>query len=322
MTWLLAGFALGAIVLPHLLPQSRLDPAGAVAMWLSAIALRAIVILAVVASLVFLVPATELFDLVTGWCLHAVVPFVATHLGLDGHELADRAVLVPGLFVLTSAVSAAVGLWRAARAVRRWLHRNSLGPGPEETTIVGGPEVMVAAAGIRSPRIVVSTGALLQLDDEELAAGLEHERGHVARHHRFATVLGQLMFGLARPLPGSRRALDALHFHLERDADEYAVKRTGDPVALASAICKAALSASTPRGPALAHLSGGRVVDRLRTLTAAPAERPARLRSRVPIAAALLAASVCLVIVLSLPSVAAAGEAQETGVTAASDCAR
>jgi len=55
-----------------------------------------------------------------------------------------------------------------------------------------------------------------------------------------------VLAAIARVLPGTEAARGELHFHLERDADEYAVSRTSDPLALASAICKAA--ATAPRG--------------------------------------------------------------------------
>ena len=47
-------------------------------------------------------------------------------------------------------------------------------------------------------------------------------------------------------MPGTKDALQRLQFCLERDADEYAVDRTRNPIALASAICKAAVDSPAP----------------------------------------------------------------------------
>lgn len=265
-----AACVVAALAAPHLLSQTRLSAPEAIAMWLSALALRAAVVLSLVLIAVLYLPATELFALLTHWCVHAVIPVLATHLGFDGHRIGDAAVLVPALVIAVSALSVGFGVWRGARAAKRWLRRDSLGPGPSSSVIVGGSDVIVAAAGLRAPQVVVSAGALVELDDAELAAGLEHEWGHVTRRHRFIALAGQLMAGVSRLLPGGRRALDHLEFQLERDADEYAVRRTGDRLALASAICKAAATHSGPRMPALASLGGSGVPERVRLLLREP----------------------------------------------------
>lgn len=293
------------VVVPHVLPQARLVPGSGVALWLSVLALRALLALSLAALILYL-PATALFALVTRWCVHTVLPLIATHLGFSGHGLGDATVLVPTMALALSSLSAAFGIWRGARTVRRWLGKNSLGPGPRQSLIVGGSEVMVATAGLRSPRVLVSAGALARLDEAELLAGLEHEWGHVARRHRFIAVLAQLFFGISRLLPGSRQALAQLHFHLERDADEYALRGTGDRLALASAICKAA-AGSGPAVPGLAHLGGSGVTERVRLL--ACEEDPCNDRLTTVTATALATAATALALFLGLaaPALAVTG---------------
>jgi len=255
------------VVAPHLLPQERIAASSGIALWMASLALRAVLSLSLVLVAVLYLPATELFSLLTHWCFHAVLPFLTTHLGFDGHRLGDTAVIVPGLVIAASSLSVGFGLWRGARAVRRWLNRSSLGPGPASSVIVAGSEILVAAAGLRAPRVVVSAGALLRLDDAELAAGLEHEWGHVRRNHRSISVIAEICGALARLLPGTKRALATLRLHLERDADDYAVRQTGDQLALASAICKAAQSKAHPQSAAaFASLAGSGVSERLRRL--------------------------------------------------------
>jgi Zn-dependent protease with chaperone function len=305
---LIATTIVAGVGLPHLLPQARLAPLSGAGLWLSVLALRALLALFLAMLVVLYVPATEVFRLLTHWCFHAVIPFIATHLGFSGHRLGDAATLVPGLVLAVSAVSALFAIWRGARAIRRWVRADALGRGPRECVIVRGSEVVVAAAGLRAPELVVSAGALTSFDEAELGAGLEHERGHIARRHRFMALIGELLFAVARPLPGSRRALTALHLHLERDADQYAVRRTGDPLALASAICKA--TESRQRAPALGALGGTGVSLRLSHLLAGARQGPGRVTTTAARGLAAVVTALTLAIALSGPAVSQAGLSQ------------
>lgn len=273
MTIFLGALLMAGAAIPYLLPRASLSPMTGAALWLSVLVLRVVlVVLAALIAILYL-PATALFQLTTHWCVHAVVPFLTTHLGFSGHRVGDAATLLPGLALGISAISALFAVWRTTRAVRSWVKRSSLGPGPRESVIVGGQEVVVAAAGVRDATIIVSTGALTRLDEDELAASLEHERGHIARRHPYLVVAANLAFAIARPLPGSKDALHRMQFCLERDADEYAIDRTRNPIALASAICKAAADAPIP-GPALATLAGSGAPARLHLLLDRSAARP------------------------------------------------
>jgi beta-lactamase regulating signal transducer with metallopeptidase domain len=189
--------------------------------------------------------------------------------------------------------------------VKRWLARSTLGEGPERSLIVGGCGVVVAAAGLRSPKIVVSTGALLRLDDDELRAGLQHEWGHVVRRHRYISLFGQGCRAVSRFVPGGAAALRALELHLERDADDYAVRRTGNRLALASAICKAA-GADIGGAAAVTALGGSGVPERLRQLVRSPA-RPRRLNVLAARALAAAMLAVTLALAAAGPTLAAAG---------------
>lgn len=306
MTPTLAGLLLAGGALPYLLPRQRLAPMTGATLWLSVLLLRAMLVLLAALVAVLYVPATALFELTTHWCIHAVVPFVATHLGFSGHRVGDAATFLPGLILGVSLIWALFGFWRAGRKVRGLVRRNSLGRGPKESVIVGGREVVVAAAGIRDARVIVSTGALTQLDEEELSAGLEHERGHIDRRHPYLIVAANLAFVVARPLPGSRDALGRLRFYLERDADEYAVSRTRNPIALASAICKAASGAPAP-SPALATLAGNGVALRLRLLLDRAAARPSAWADGAARALAISLAALVLLAGAAMPTLAQAG---------------
>lgn len=315
----LAGMMLVATAAPYLFPTHALTPMTGAALWLSVLVLRALLVFVGALIAVLYLPATELFQLTTHWCIHAVIPFFATHLGFSGHRFGDAATLLPGFVLGLSLIWAMFVVWRTARGVRRWLRGNCLGEGPRQSLIVGGSDVIVAAAGIHGAKVVVSTGALVKLDEEELAAGLEHERGHIAHRHPYLSLAGNVAFAVARVLPGSRDALRRVQFCLERDADEYAIGRLGNPVALASAICKAAVDQPTT-SPALAGLAGCGTAARLRFLLDRSQARPhaaAELGART-LAAALIA--LVLFTAALTPAFAQAGVASVKGSSAAHSC--
>jgi Peptidase family M48 len=319
MTVLLASTIAVAIVLPHLLNLDRAEPATAAGIWLVALALRALAAVYLVLTLVLFIPASASFDELTHWCWHAALPFMAAHLGVSGHQFGHLATVIPAGALAASAALVAWGLARSIRRTRALLHTAAIGPGPGDSVLVGGAQVLVAAAGLRRPRVVLSTGALVTLDDEELAASIDHERGHISRGHRFLFLFAELCRGLARLLPGTNHALREVSFHLERDADVWAVRRRHDPAALASAICKAA-SPMPSCTPSLAALAGGGVtgrVSQLLDLDGSPSAYARRLRLR-----ALLAALVTIAVLVTamLPATAAAGSKLAHAATTGHNC--
>lgn len=241
------------IALPHASDLRRVPAGTAVLVWASSLGLRAMAGLFLATYVIFLLPGTELFQAVTHWCWHAVLPLLTTHLGFNGHNVGDAVVLLPIVVSAISLASFGVGLARATAGVRRLIRRHAVGAGPEGAVVLADDSVVLAAAGLGHPRVMVSTGALASLDDGELSAGLAHERGHIERRHRWVLLYAEICRGLGCVLPGSRTAVRQLAFHLERDADAWALRRH-DALDLAGAICKAALS--TRSGAAFHALSG------------------------------------------------------------------
>ncbi len=286
-----------AIALPHGLALHRVTPLLAGTIWLLALALRALVSVGGAVFVFLYLPQTRLFDVVSSWCLHQVLPLLATHLGLSGHPLLHAAVILPALVLAASLLWAIVGLGRGWLTLRAQLRR-SPGTGPWGTTLVRDDRIVVAATALGRRRIVLSPAALGAMDGDELQAGMAHELGHLRRCHRSLSLVGSFLVAVARPLPGTRRAEGELAFHLERDADEYAVRHTRDPLALASAICKAAQS-HLPEALAL----GGRgpVGRRLEILLDGAGER-SRLAERAAWLTTTLLATLVLGLATSLPA--------------------
>ena len=116
-----------------------------------------------------------------------------------------------------------------------------------------------AVLGILHPVIVLSTGALDRLDDEELSAALFHEAAHVQRYDH---VLGALAAFFSDLLPFAGDDLLKTYWEArEFAADQRAVAQT-KVEALAGAI----IAMAKPPRLGLAALDGGTVIARLQCL--------------------------------------------------------
>ncbi|MGI9098448.1 MAG: M56 family metallopeptidase [Solirubrobacteraceae bacterium] len=313
---LLAGVTIAA---PHLLRLESAHPATAATIWLSAICLRALVVLFAAIYVIFYLPATGLFSLVTHWCWDTL-PVLTGQRGVDGHRIGDAALLAPLLGISASLAWVCFGLWRAARVVSRWIQRITIGPGPQHSVIVGEHDIFVAAAGLRRPRVIVSAGALTTFDDEELAASVAHEHGHIARFHRVALLTAEIARAVARFLPGTQQAINELVFQLERDADQWALRQLHDPAALASAICKAARPHIEPC-TVLLTLGGGGVTQRVRQLLVPSPGVPTRRKRFDLVAGGMAILVAALTVALPLAGVAGAAlNSHSTHKTAEHHC--
>src|SRR5262245_2550426 len=188
MTQPLAAIVVSGILLPHVLRLQRVPPITAIVLWLSGLALRALAALLAVIYILYFLPRTALFVELSHWCARGHMPLVAHEFHAEGHAVAATMLYLPGLALVVSLVHDSVRTARDVRAARR-LVRQSLGRGPRNSLILGGPQVMFAVAGLAHPQVLVSAGALTALDDHELTAGLDHEQAHIARRHRFVMLL-------------------------------------------------------------------------------------------------------------------------------------
>lgn len=144
-----------------------------------------------------------------------------------------------------------------------------------------------------SGRVVVSTGMLRVLDPGERQALLAHEEAHLRHRHHLLLLLTQLA-AAADPL--LRPAVTAVHFAVERWADESAARRTGNRALVARSIAKASLAQAGARRAApstagIAALGAIRhaVVLRTRALLD-PAPAPASRRALATLTLAVIIA--------------------------------
>jgi hypothetical protein len=123
---------------------------------------------------------------------------------------------------------------------------------------------------------------------------------------------------MGRLVPGGQRALRELAFHLERDADRWAVSRNQDALSLASAICKS-VSVNVEHGTVLA-LSGSGATDRVTQLLDDSPQQSSRARRRFTSAVAASLAALTLLLVAAAPLAAVAGADQLNKSRPAAHC--
>lgn len=124
-------------------------------------------------------------------------------------------------------------------------------------------EPLCCIAGIINPRLLVSTGAVQMLSDQELRAALLHESAHLRRHETLWVSLATLLNRSS--LLTVPRALKVF-----RDAGEYAADREAardsNPLDLASALLRLGRSGFLADSLAINFVSGETVLARARQL--------------------------------------------------------
>ncbi|HTU15241.1 MAG TPA: M56 family metallopeptidase [Solirubrobacterales bacterium] len=253
-----AAIALAISAAGRLLPLERVAAPTAIAFWLCVLAVGAITTVAAATLAIVYLPETAIYAIVTEFCVHVTLPVISPHVGFSGHAAIHAAMALPVLGILASL------LWLMSRLTNGWWELRSRLRGSLRTargvTLIEDDEIVIGVSPLGRSRIVVSDTAIRVLDPGELQAGLSHEAGHIRRGHRSILLLSGMLVAVGFAFPGTRRAQRSLRQALERDADAYAVRQTRDPLALASAICKAAVGPGPAGGLGLA---GGAVSRRL-----------------------------------------------------------
>ena len=120
-------------------------------------------------------------------------------------------------------------------------------------------------------RIVVTTGMLAALDDDQQRALIAHERSHLTHRHTWWRLTADLA---AAVNPLLRPTIATVAWACERWADEDAAAVVGDRHLAARAVAAAALAARRQTAsPAISAATGGHVPQRVRALLAPPPRR-------------------------------------------------
>jgi Zn-dependent protease with chaperone function len=238
----------------------------------------------VLAAIALVVGAYGLCALVA----YGIVPLLE---GRGGGGLAFIALTALATLVVVSAFRAARTLRRevaAAQALSRRIGAGAI-PAPERLRIaanetgIEGRVVLIDSAsacsfvfGIRSPRVVLSTGLLSRLSAEELRAALEHERYHVLCLDPLRGTVARVVVEALFFLPALRTLNRRYETGRELAADRRAAATVGRRP-LAGALLKA-MEGVAGEEPAAVALAAPAVIDsRLAQLETGREPRPRRI---------------------------------------------
>lgn len=168
------------------------------------------------------------------------------------------------------ALAATIWVIRRVRATVR-VHRSAWqSAGAEGVQVVATSEPIAYARPGRPGSIVVSTGMLDALPDEERAVVIAHEQAHLRRSHHLHLLVCDLALAV---IPVLRPLTDQLRLALERCADEDAVRRVGGDRSLVARALARATVATSEHPPAVAGVGGVTVPDRVAALVDDPTPR-------------------------------------------------
>lgn len=146
-----------------------------------------------------------------------------------------------------------------------------------EFHLVETPDVFAYTLPGPARTIAISRGLRNSLDDSEYDFVVAHERSHASHRHDRFLLLALITTAV---VPFMRPAADQLRFHLERWADEDAVRSTATPRRFAARTIARVALAQSPGGAVLGVATHG-VAARATALThaVAPASRIRRLHT-------------------------------------------
>ena len=168
---------------------------------------------------------------------------------------------------LPSLLLAAIGTLRAARVVRA--HRRLRHDHQGFVEIACHEQPFAFTLPGRGGHVVLSSGLVELLDDDERNVVLAHELAHATHRHDRYLLVAQLAVAT---IPMLRPLTSRLQFSLERWADEAAVEECGDRRFVARTLGKVALRSVTPVGAM--SFAGLGVPARVSALLSAPSPTP------------------------------------------------
>jgi beta-lactamase regulating signal transducer with metallopeptidase domain len=138
--------------------------------------------------------------------------------------------------------------------------------------------------GLQRPTIMLSRWMVEALDSKELESVLAHEVGHVSRGDFLATWMATILRDAFFYLPTSAAAYRQFQYERELACDDLALRATGRPLALASALAKVwqhGLSGSLPQPVQALAGPDDAIEQRIQRLLAPSATNPSPRQRRV-----------------------------------------
>jgi hypothetical protein len=176
----------------------------------------------------------------------------ATYATPGGATVAGLGLTLTGAVAARTVVTAVTLLRATGRQALRHAQTARLVGIPEPAlgaTLLDHPEPAAYCVAGRRPTVVLTTGAVAALDDDQLAGVLAHERAHLAGHHHRLLALARIARQVLPFLPLMRNADAQVARLAEMHADD-AARRASGPGPLATALVLLATAASP--APALA----------------------------------------------------------------------
>lgn len=161
--------------------------------------------------------------------------------------------------VPVSAIGSATGILWLVAAARRWrrttrflrlLSRQSVDVPAEilpllerhgledRVLVVDDIRHLALTVGLLAPRIIISTGLLQALAEDELEAVLLHEQSHLQHRDPLYLLLSRTLAGAFFFLPAGRTFCQRHEAAVELAADQYVIARQGGALSLSSALVK------------------------------------------------------------------------------------
>ncbi|BBI34156.1 M56 family metallopeptidase [Cohnella abietis] len=151
----------------------------------------------------------------------------------------------------------------------------------QDIIVVRNDQLLALTMGFRKPRIVLSTGLLDLLDEQELKAVVEHESYHQLNHDAAKIFLLQMISQALWFIPVTKWSYHNYRIISELSADDHAIRTMGNEISLGSALLKMIkLDTSKNEMPVLVHFADVSINYRLSQLVNPRRAIPVRLDSK------------------------------------------
>lgn len=184
---------------------------------------------------------------------------VPSYLVYEPHKTEEFVSWKLGTLAALSAVGVALAIWRGIRSwvatrslLNEWLASSTsiqLDGIDVPTFVVEQRFPIIAVVGALRPRLFIAEHVLGSLNQEELAAAIAHECGHLAAHDNFKRSVMRISRAALLLIPCGRLLDRAWSEASESAADEYAAQRSSI-VALNLASALVRIAKMIPKGPA------------------------------------------------------------------------
>ncbi|WP_134701351.1 M56 family metallopeptidase [Ammoniphilus sp. YIM 78166] len=151
----------------------------------------------------------------------------------------------------------------------------------EDIIVVNHQQSLAFSMGFKTPLIVLSSGLINILDQQEIEAVVHHETYHQKNYDSLKTFVLQVIAYSLWYIPLTKWCYQNYKIISELSADEYAIQKMGSEIGLGSALIKLIKNCfSVPTAPVIVHFSDESVNYRLKQLVSPKKTIPLKLDTR------------------------------------------